>query len=74
LQSFYQFFNGEKMNIDSSVWLDKLKKEIIAGKYSRRTIEIHSTRALWLCYALPKPPSAASRRPRTLREIFELKI
>jgi len=48
------------MNIDSSVWLDKLEKEIIAGKYSRGTIEIHPTRPLWLCYPLPKPPSAAS--------------
>jgi len=54
------------MNIDSSVWLDKLEKEIIAGKYSRRTAQIHPTRALWLCYALPKPPSATSQSSRTL--------
>lgn len=33
--------NGEKVEIDESVWFYELKKELIAKKYSRRTVKLY---------------------------------
>ncbi len=53
-------FKGEKIDVDPSVWFDKLKKELLAGKYSRRTAQLHLIRSLWIRHALPKLPSVTS--------------
>jgi len=34
-------FDGEKLDIDSSVWLDKLEKEMVVRKYSLKTIKAY---------------------------------
>ena len=37
-------FNGEKLEIEPSVWLEDLRRELVSRKYSPRTIKayVHS--------------------------------
>ena len=41
LKGLLALFDEEKLNIDPSVWLDELKKELVARKYSSRTIKAY---------------------------------
>ncbi|MHC1564756.1 MAG: tyrosine-type recombinase/integrase [Candidatus Syntropharchaeales archaeon] len=41
LEKLVSVFNGEKIDIDPSVWLNKLEKELTARKYNPNTIEAY---------------------------------
>ena len=41
LEKFLSVFDGEKLEIDPSLWLDKLEKDLVARKYSRKTIKLY---------------------------------
>ena len=41
LKSLLSAFNGEKVEIDTSVWFYKLRKELMTRKYSRRTVKLY---------------------------------
>lgn len=41
LKNLLSVFDGEKVEVDASVWLYELKKELIARKYSRRTVKLY---------------------------------
>ncbi len=41
LKNFLSAFGGERVEIDESVWFYELKKELIARKYSRRTVKLY---------------------------------
>jgi len=41
LEILISVFNGEKLDIDPSVWLIKLEKELTARRYSPRTIKLY---------------------------------
>jgi len=41
LKNLLSAFDGERVEIDGSVWLYELKKELIARNYSRRTIRLY---------------------------------
>jgi len=41
LEMLISVFNGEKLDIDPSVWLIKLEKELTARGYSPRTIKLY---------------------------------
>jgi len=41
LRNLLSAFDGEKVEIDTSVWLYELKKELTARKYSRRTVKLY---------------------------------
>lgn len=34
-------FDGERLDVDSSLWFNKLEKELTARKYSRRTLKLY---------------------------------
>ena len=39
LKGLLALFNGDKLDIDPSIWLDELGREMTARKYSQRTIK-----------------------------------
>ncbi len=41
LKNLLSAFDGEKVKVDLSVWLYELGKELIARKYSRRTVKLY---------------------------------
>ncbi len=41
IENLLSIFDGEKLDIDSSLWFDKLEKELTARKYSRRTLKLY---------------------------------
>jgi len=42
LEKFLSVFDGERVEIDPSVWFDKLEKELVARKYSTKTIKLYT--------------------------------
>jgi len=41
LKNLLSAFDGEKVEVDTSIWLYKLEKELMARKYSRRTVKLY---------------------------------
>lgn len=41
LERLLSVFDGEKVELDPSVWFDKLEKELVARKYSRKTVKLY---------------------------------
>jgi len=40
-EKFLSVFDGEKLEIDPFLWLDKLEKDLVARKYSTKTIKLY---------------------------------
>lgn len=41
LKGLLSLFDGEKLDIAPSVWLDELRKELVARRYSQRTVKLY---------------------------------
>ena len=41
LNNLLSAFDGEKVEVDPSIWLYELEKELIARKYNRRTVKLY---------------------------------